>query len=1170
MEALEQETQHAVECIRLVIESLRTIFPSSDSPIPLYSLLLQQDSVLQQVASRNPTQLPTISSDQRTLLVHNLLWTLLENLATSFEKLDQQLSSQPKPSAPSPTTTHSKRRQRPTPPPGLLSIQNYTDIACFLEFVVYTSILPTLPPHVLPAPNQRLAHNLPKSLAGRIPRASLLWACSPAVCGTSIPVSEWIGTVERITQVVSLDRFRPMLMPRHLPDVYAALFYYEHLSPQGSPVASMDMNHLYSLLGLVPPDRATVSNPEATSSVLPVVEHTLQARVYQTLLLQGTKAPAWIKRRINPLLTNLASKDLPSVVQVFGPNSMAAQRLGQTLARQSEHGVQDQLLSHILQLLTLMPRMNMDEKESQGMARSAVSILQTIWAIVLEWPEQTFVSKIVSVWETSLIQGGSSLSKTVRQLNALCAIVVISNTTDPWMRLLRHVVASKTIFPQLLRLSCIQTVNSTCAVRTDARQTLQWLGHFLCTVDSTTWTGFDAPVSGPCCWAAVWIHALSCVPWDIEGNIYRMENESVQVCSQLPVTLEAIVKGIQQRADMWQGLFLSVGASDQDQNESREVSLLFQMLLQLYLSADGSERSNYKLVSTVLLPLLGESCSPEALLFGSSGDALGLLRLIQSVLTCIPSGEQYNPESSKDQDPEVQSGFEILDTLLHLDGEEPSLDVDSTNDGDTLLSLASILLSLLIAVLELGSKLRSDPEEEAIRGFLPILSSLAQLNSVRSTDAPDAGIADMAGYALAMIASRSANVLGETSISKPDDPLHDLLIEAERDLGSSQVPLRARAMVTLGRLARGYTGIIPEKKAPLIVEVNELSDKDSKQELVNQVLRLSMTALSDSESYVYLAAVQTIVAIGDMIPVQVLPLVSAAVVSGRLSIPTGTLGEEHVIELSQEQQIKLAEALMFMIRRRATPESFVPILVNQMLFGVKSQRIKCTSVSKEGEYAIETHNYFVQTEESSMPKDSAKERLEAQDIRIRTGGPVFTGETSDVVESIRVSVLAELVSVTAVHALVPFCGFFLRTLMDVMRLETSRALTRAGALLARELYSAVLREFNDGQSDMSTRVMPVTLATAMVEADEEALATTLESYVLQGSTKGGVLDPATEARCREALELRGEATEEGIFAAALVLRSQSESLEMVPSILTSMTSTNFSDAEAPFVVPRED
>jgi hypothetical protein len=88
------------------------------------------------------------------------------------------------------------------------------------------------------------------------------------------------------------------------------------------------------------------------------------------------------------------------------------------------------------------------------------------------------------------------------------------------------------------------------------------------------------------------------------------------------------------------------------------------------------------------------------------------------------------------------------------------------------------------------------------------------------------------------------------------DKLRKMIRQSEEDLESTQPPIRARGMVSLGRLARGYLGILPKETAPLVVELEQAdspNEDDPIYFLIQGVLRLAMIALSDSESYVYLA-----------------------------------------------------------------------------------------------------------------------------------------------------------------------------------------------------------------------------------------------------------------------------------------------------------------------------
>lgn len=431
-------------------------------------------------------------------------------------------------------------------------------------------------------------------------------------------------------------------------------------------------------------------------------------------------------------------------------------------------------------------------------------------------------------------------------------------------------------------------------------------------------------------------------------------------------------------------------------------------------------------------------------------------------------------------------------------------------------------------------------------------------------------------------------------------------------------------------------------------------------------------------------AVQTLVAIGDIRPREVLPILSLAFVSGHVEVRNKTTlsalssssssstllnNDEDVhatktasgtaaatmtdnIKLSQEQRIKLAEALMFIIRRRAATDEYVPLLVNVMIFGSnRNDRIgDMANTSKKnnnhnndnafGQKSIvkqrriqqnETHRYFLGLDENDddnndnnndgSPKTyddgyelttttttMKKERWEEQDIRLRTGGPIFTSEEIDVVRAGRVSVLAELLSVSKSYTIASHCHIIVRLSIDVLRLETSRVVCRAAALLIRELFACVLREQYDDNDDsvpsdpfrtqLSSLIISngshlgiddenegrykqaLALTRALISSetnassrndvasDEEVLVSILQAHAFgQGPSSydddgtrstnrraqkiAMADDPTTSVRCREALELRNEANRLGLFAAARLMIVRQEADNSIPSILTS-------------------
>ena len=576
-------------------------------------------------------------------------------------------------------------------------------------------------------------------------------------------------------------------------------------------------------------------------------------------------------------------------------------------------------------------------------------------------------------------------------------------------------------------------------------------------------------------------------------------------------------------------------------------SRVFRYVLRAYLSTPSDSRR--RLVATILLPTLCEKCSQEQLLFGDGQNSLGLLVLIREVLSEV---------------------IVVADSSTVVD------DGQRNDEGhkDILMSVASIVMSMLIAVLELGSKQRSAEEEETLRSFLPILQDMSD----PSRDVPEmaaaerSAMADMASYAMTMIASR--NILQEkdqenkeshssSNLLSTEDKLRKILNEAENDLKSTQPPLRARGMVSLGRLARGFTGSIEIERAPSIIEEldengNSL-DHDEKTFLIKEIVRLAAAALSDEESYVYLAAIQTIVAVGDLYPKHVLPLIASGVVSGNLSIATKQ-SPENTIELSQEQRIKMAEALIFIIRRRAVTDEYIPSLIQTMLYSnSQSGRIGSShcgaGANNQDLIQRETTKYFL-GDEDDTEETSKKEKMEEQDVRLRTGGPIFDSEEADVVRSVRISVVAELLCNSSSSVMAPHCKLLVPLVVDAMSLDSSRLVTRAAALLAREMYNCFLREADRLEASVaestidrsSSNALTIPFSTEMVSSGEDRMLIALREYI-ERSSAASINDTATSVRCQEAIELRQEAEEKGIVLAAKLVLADAEAWDRLPEIL---------------------
>lgn len=303
---------------------------------------------------------------------------------------------------------------------------------------------------------------------------------------------------------------------------------------------------------------------------------------------------------------------------------------------------------------------------------------------------------------------------------------------------------------------------------------------------------------------------------------------------------------------------------------------------------------------------------------------------------------------------------------------------------------------------------------------------------------------------------------------------------------------------------------------------------------------------------------QTIVSVGDMRPKKMIPLVASILVTGKWKLDSPGMAYQS-IDVTGEQRIKLAEALIFMIKRRAVVEEYVPFLIALMTFGNES----ATHNSAETEDPLfqgETHKYFMSEakQEAGEYEPSQEELWEEMDIRLKTGGPVFKAEELDVVRAARASVLAALVSKSAPKTIASNCPLLVRLVNDTLVLETSRSVCRAITALARELYESALRELEEvlvaletTSAQLVTTRASIPFTVALVSSNEEVLHSNLVAKYNGGltSSQHKLSDPATSARCKEALAFRQQAEETELLSCARLLVSQDLANRNYPQVL---------------------
>ena len=630
-----------------------------------------------------------------------------------------------------------------------------------------------------------------------------------------------------------------------------------------------------------------------------------------------------------------------------------------------------------------------------------------------------------------------------------------------------------------------------------------------------------------------------------------------------------------------------------------------------------------KLAAMSMLPLCCEYCSPVTLVLGQThlaseekAESFGVLAMIQLVISSVASRQQIQLEQVEGND-EISSNspengeavsfqymdYACCDLSLNSSGvyvlrrsENAGIDKtdgtesrtqkwESSEDEETLLSICSIVVSLLVALLELGEERNLPKEEIILSSLLPGLQVMS-LPGGRKAGVEDnmlsrleSEIAEMASHAVALIRCRGtiqADYGQSRSTVAQNATIQGRIRQAERDLDSDQPPIRARGVVTLRHVARsldhGFDASgVSTKKKPLIVEIDENVQSNANLStpsiILKELVRLCVETLKDSESYVYLAAIQTLVAIADANAATVIPLLGRAVSLGVIDFTSDTPSSDgvHDIPLSPLQRIKATEALLFAIRRRGEGVFiFGNQLLELMLFGCHAQS-QSQSKTPDGSLDIrtvastmqvKTDTFFIGgsadnegIESGGIDVDSEEEERR---LRINTGGPVFDAEEDDLVRAGCISIVAELVAALPPMGLVQHCPTLMELGKQVLRLDASRPMRRSAALLCREMYSVVMREFDSAKDENDSFL---SFAAALVSSDEEVLHATLKRCLsaddvdIVGGTDDGtasrtavavkgkvrLVDPATMARCQEAMEIRSSIDEMGIWTAAKLL-----------------------------------
>jgi len=1018
----------------------------------------------------------------------------------------------------------SNKDWRPPPPRGMLSIQNYTDIAAILEFTICTSLIPCLDDNILTPIRERAQYLLPKAIAGRLPRLSLLWGVANSKIKSCQRKEERIkeldNSVSLIGGLVLLDRFRPMLLPRHLADLYAGLFQTEHLEE----IFCLQSNNSFSRKKPILPWKEKMFNK---------VDSLNQARAYQILLLRGMKAPLWVRKRVSRLLADLAVKDIRAIVQIWVKSSSsseedmtaAALRLATALASSNDEDYFRKLCEQLVHLLDFD-----SELTGQNFAYSL-----TVWAFVELLPEKKRNVGILTEISDGLFHnpGSDSIGLCLRRIIALLsAIPITSQKTNTMCILLLSDLPKqpeKNMFNQILRIASTLTIEQT-KLKSDAITALR-MACLTIGQASFSETGL---VEGPILLSLVLLRSI--LPSEHDSFVQTSNYSYIQdIERRASVLMDNVILPVQEHDIM---------ESNANLCSNLPHILFHHMLLIIFeVARHGKQLSYLHTAVMIMLPLLCDQCPQEKLLLGTADDSTGMLETFNVILNCaaafVDQSYQWAGENASEKRSNLVSANNLLNSFATNKWSitEGMLNEAQFLDG-TLLSTTSIILSLLIAILELGTKHRNQQELEFLKASLPQLQILSSVKFQDSQIDANLGrlcaeVAEMASYAALLVVSRTSTKEERepTKDSKKHRTYSSIIEEAAKNLNSSHPALRAEGAAQLRYLAIGCLAEKGEKlpKRSMIQEVSEPLSTVASVKMMEEILRLVIHTLSDPESYVYMAGIQTIAAIADVKPHVLIPSISLAICTGILKVENSS----QTITIPENDRIKLSEALFCIIQRRGTAISqYGTQLLRIMIYG-NQQSGQEPSQSDAPAIQEETHEYFLGCADDTNDLTESSDDLEGKKLRVNTGGPIFEVELNFMLRSSCILIVAEVINNLefpkhfALHV-----SELVQLVTSAIYLEKSRLVRRAVAFLAAVLYNAALREAQ-GEFDLRSLIVE------LVISGEAKMEAALVSVLSQDSGSSQHYDPALRARCEEALKARADVVETGAFSiAALYLEEQ--------------------------------
>ncbi|GMH64852.1 hypothetical protein TrST_g1239 [Triparma strigata] len=387
-------------------------------------------------------------------------------------------------------------------------------------------------------------------------------------------------------------------------------------------------------------------------------------------------------------------------------------------------------------------------------------------------------------------------------------------------------------------------------------------------------------------------------------------------------------------------------------------------------------------------------------------------------------------------------------------------------------------LSILNTILELGSKSRSQEEEQILKDFLPTLQALQT--------SKNSAILETSSHASLQILSRSEPLPPKPSSPAAKTP-SSIFSEIVTLTSSTSVPTIAQGCMLLNRLLTSLS----------------LSPSPPSSPPLPSLYSLTLKLLSHTDSYIYLSSIISLQKLIHLSPPLLLPL-SSSISSPPPSSPTSKLTSAFIRSIKFNYDV-MGE------RFNVSYSILEPVIVN-FIGGVKYEKAE------------------VREEVKGRIEEDTLKAFNDEEYNLNNSGPVYEIERRDLRRSECLLCLGELVKYVHEGIVAKVVPRIINLCVECLRMDESRVVRRGAGVMASEIFERVLEDWKEAMEGGEGKGE---VLMAVVKGGGEGLKDAIK--VAKGGGWGGggggrkglgsggkYYDEAVSVRCAEALKFYDE------------------------------------------------